>query len=116
MIHRFFQRDKKKPISRSALFNVVRSPIVTEKSTIKTGEGQYFFKVASWANKIQIQKAIELIFSVKVESVNTLNLKGKTKRFRGRQGQCQDYKKAMVRLEKGQSIELEGHFSEGGGV
>jgi large subunit ribosomal protein L23 len=63
--------------------------------------------VAMWANKIQIKKSIEHVFGVEVESVNTLVVKGKCKRFRGRIGQRKDYKKAMVFLKPGHKINVQ---------
>ena len=104
MIHRYVQRDKKQSISEEVLYSLLKEPIVTEKSTLQQEQNQYFFKVESWASKISVKKAIEHIFNVKVQSVNILVLKGKTRRFRGRIGVRSDMKKAMVRLCKGENL------------
>lgn len=109
MIHRYFYRDRNRICSREALLCILAEPIVTEKSNGASSGGQYFFKVASWANKIQIRRAVEEIFSVRVAAVNTLISKGKTKRFRGRLGWRGDFKKAMVSLVEGSVID----FSDG---
>lgn len=106
MIHRYVARDQKKSVSDETVLSIIRCPIVTEKSTLRTENGQYFFKVAKWANKIQIRQAVEKLFSVQVEHVNTLCMEGKVKRFRGRLGKRSDYKKAMVSLKKGQTLDL----------
>lgn len=108
MIHRFVQRDRAGHSSRERMMTVIKEPVITEKSS-RVGEyGQYVFKVASDATKIEIQRAIEHVFSVSVESVNTLVVKGKERGFRGRFGRRSDYKKAIVRLSAGQSISFEG--------
>jgi large subunit ribosomal protein L23 len=89
------------------LYDVIIAPIVTEKSTLVQEKGnQVFFKVRKDALKKHIKSAVSKIFNVEVESVNTLILKGKKKRFRGRSGQRSDYKKAMVRLKDGHSIDF----------
>ncbi len=89
-------------------FDIVRFPIVTEKSTVLAEQNKYVFAVNPTANKNNISKAIAEIFSVKVEKVNIVNLKGKTKRFKGRLGRRVDLKKAIVTLEKDQTIDLTG--------
>ncbi len=88
------------------IYDIVRSPVVSEKSTIASANNTYLFKVCSSANKDEIKTAIEEIFKVKVEAVNTLNQKGKEKRFKGRLGTRVGYKKAMVRLKDGDVIEF----------
>ena len=99
---------KRLPIRSESLkvFDVIRAPMVTEKSTMATENNQYTFKVATDSNKQDIKVAIEKLYKVKVEAVNTLNLKGKTKRFKGRKGKRNDVKKAIVRLAKGQTIDM----------
>jgi large subunit ribosomal protein L23 len=81
-------------------------PVITEKATSITDLGQYCFEVSRSANKIQIKKAVEHIFGVKVKAVNTLILKGKKKLFKGRVGFRQDKKKAYITLDAGQKIDI----------
>lgn len=107
MIHRYVERDRKKIWSQETLYQVLRCGVVTEKSTLCQEQRCYVFDVASWANKMSIKQAVELIFGVKVAAVNTLTRKGKTRSFRGTRGQHSDVKKAMVSLDKGHSIDLE---------
>ena len=87
-------------------FDVVRRPMITEKSTRGSEWNQVTFEVADWANKAQIKSAVEALFDVKVKSVNTLRLKGKVKRFRNREGRRSDIKKAIVTLEEGQMLDV----------
>jgi large subunit ribosomal protein L23 len=93
-------------LSREAMFEIIRTPVVTEKSTLLNEKNQVVFRVAIDASKPEIKAAVEGLFSVKVEAVNTLVLKGKTKRFKGRPGVRSDVKKAYVQLAAGQSIDL----------
>jgi large subunit ribosomal protein L23 len=93
-------------ISKERMYQTILSPLVTEKATALSERNQVVFKVAIDATKPQIKAAVEGLFGVKVEAVNTLVVKGKTKRFKGRPGQRSDWKKAMVRLAEGQSIDL----------
>mgnify|MGYP001193831571 CR=1 FL=1 len=85
-------------------WDIIKSPVVTEKSSLT--EGTYIFKVDKNANKIQIKKAVEKIFSVNVVSVNTLNRKGKVKLSRGRIGSRSDEKLAYIKLKQGETIEI----------
>jgi large subunit ribosomal protein L23 len=87
-------------------YDVILSPVITEKSTMASENGQVMFNVADTATKPQIKAAVEALFSVKVKAVNTLVRKGKTKRFRGVMGRQSDVKKAVVTLEDGQSIDV----------
>ena len=87
-------------------YDIIRSPVVTEKSTLASEHGQVVFDVAVDATKDQIKQAVEGLFSVKVKAVNTLVRKGKTKRFRGFKGVRNDVKKAIVTLVDGQSIDI----------
>ena len=96
----------KKPLSREAMYQIIRAPLITEKMTILSEKNQVGFKVATNATKPEIAAAIEALFNVKVLSVNTLLQKGKTKRFKGRPGSRSDVKKAFVRLAAGQSIDF----------
>ena len=89
-------------------YDLIRKPIITEKSTILGEYGKYVFEVSPNSNKISIKKAIEEIFGVKVKAVNVLNQKGKVKRFRGVIGRRSDVKKAIVTLEKDHTIDLAG--------
>ncbi len=87
-------------------YDIIRSPVITEKSTLLSEHNQVMFNVAKTATKPEIKKAVEALFEVKVSAVNTLNRKGKTKRFRGIKGRQSDVKKAIVTLEEGQSIDV----------
>lgn len=87
-------------------YDVIVNPVVTEKSTKHSELNKVVFNVARTANKTDIKSAVEALFGVSVTSVNTLNRKGKTKMFRGRPGQQQDKKKAIVTLAAGQSIDF----------
>ena len=93
-------------LSKEKAFNVILKPIVTEKSTILSENNQIVFLVNINSNKIDIKKSIELIYGVKVNSVNIIRVKGKTKVFKGKVGKRSDYKKAIISLPKGQSIDL----------
>ena len=87
-------------------YDVVLSPIITEKATNASELNQVIFKVARTATKPQIKEAVEKLFEVKVKSVNTLVRKGKHKAFRGRLGEQSDFKKAIVTLEEGHRIDV----------
>ena len=87
-------------------YDVIRKPIITEKSTMAQEANAFVFEVAIDANKPQIKEAVETLFDVKVKAVNTTVTKGKTKRFRGRPGVRSDVKKAYVTLEEGNSIDV----------
>jgi large subunit ribosomal protein L23 len=89
-----------------AHFDILRSPILTEKSNRLTEYNQFFFHVSLRATKPQIKEAVESVFGVSVESVNTIIRKGKKKTFRGRRSLLSDTKKAMVRLKAGQRIDV----------
>ena len=87
-------------------YDVVRKPIITEKSTMASENGAIVFEVAIDSNKPQIKEAIEALFGVKVKAVNTTITKGKVKRFRGQLGKRKDVKKAYVTLEEGNTIDV----------
>ena len=87
-------------------YDIIRTPVLTEKATIQAENNKVVFNVAKTATKPEIKAAVELLFSVKVKSVNTLVRKGKTKRFRGIIGTQSDVKKAVVTLEEGHSIDI----------
>ena len=96
----------KAPVSKERMYDVLLSPVITEKATLGGENNQIAFRVANTASKPEIKAAVEGLFDVKVKSVNTLVVKGKTKRYRGRIGQRSDWKKAVVRLEEGHSIDV----------
>ena len=85
---------------------IIKAPVITEKSMIDAQNGKYVFKVDHRSNKTEIKKAIEKIFNVKVESISTINVKPKTRRVGRYSGLSNRYKKAIVKLVDGQSIEL----------
>ena len=87
-------------------YDVIVAPVITEKSTNVSEHNQVIFKVTDTATKPAIKAAIEALFNVKVRAVNTLNRKGKQKVFRGHRGRQSDYKKAIVTLEEGYSIDV----------
>ena len=87
-------------------YDVILSPVITEKATLVSEANQVVFKVASTASKTDIKSAVESLFNVKVKAVNTLVRKGKTKRFRNQLGERKDVKKAIVTLVDGQSIDI----------
>jgi large subunit ribosomal protein L23 len=87
-------------------YDTIVSPVITEKATMLSEQNKVVFRVAKDATKPQIAEAIENLFKVTVVKVNTLNVKGKTKRFRGREGKRSDVKKAIITLAEGQSIDI----------
>lgn len=86
--------------------DILIRPIVTEKSTALMEQGKYTFRVPLAATKIQIRQAVEQIFKVKVQAVNTMRYEGKLKRMGRTQGRRSDWKKAVVTLKPGGAIEL----------
>ena len=93
-------------ISRERMYDILLAPVITEKATRLSEHNQVAFRVLVDATKPDIKAAVEGVFGVKVLSVNTITVKGKKKLFRGRPGQRSDYKKAMVTLAEGQSIDV----------
>jgi len=87
-------------------YDIILTPAITEKSTMASEHNQVVFYVRRGATKPQIKAAVEQLFEVKVKAVNTLNRKGKVKRFKGVLGRRSDTKKAIVTLEDGQSIDV----------
>ena len=87
-------------------YDVIVAPVITEKSTMASEQNQVMFKVAGNATKPEIKGAVEALFNVKVKAVNTLVRKGKVKRFRGVKGKQSDFKKAIVTLADGDSIDV----------
>jgi large subunit ribosomal protein L23 len=87
-------------------YDVIRSPVITEKATMASEASQVIFNVAATATKPQIKAAVEQLFNVKVKAVNTLVRKGKKKAFRGRMALQGDQKRAIVTLADGHSIDV----------
>lgn len=95
-----------KQASMGRMYAILRSPRQTEKTAIMAEHNYVTFNVATDATKHEISQAVSTIFNVKVKHVRTVNVKGKQKSFRGRRGCLKDFKKAYVRLEDGQNIDL----------
>ncbi|MDR3326178.1 MAG: 50S ribosomal protein L23 [Rhodospirillaceae bacterium] len=93
-------------INKERAYDIVRFPVITEKTTIASKYNQVTFIVSLDATKNEIAAAVETIFNVKVKAVNTLRQSGKTKRFKGFIGRRSDYKKANVSLAERQSIDI----------
>ena len=87
-------------------YDIIRRPVITEKSTAVSEHNQVIFLVARTATKPEIKAAVEALFKVKVTAVNTLNRKGKVKRFRNILGRQSDTKRAIVTLAEGQMIDV----------
>ena len=93
-------------VTPERMYQLIVAPVITEKATLLNETGQVTFKVTLDATKPEIKAAVEGLFGVNVTAVNTIVVKGKSKRFRGRPGQRSDWKKAIVSLAEGQSIDL----------
>ena len=93
-------------LRKERMYQIIRSPIITEKSTIISEHNQVTFKVPLDVTKPEIKAAVEGLFEVKVTSVNTIVQKGKVKRFQGHYGRRSDFKKAIVTLVDGDSIDI----------
>ncbi len=93
-------------MARIDAYDIIVSPVITEKSTVVSENGQVVFNVRREATKPAIKQAVEQLFNVKVKAVNTLVRKGKRKVFRGIRGRQSDTKKAFVTLEDGHSIDV----------
>lgn len=100
------RREKPVKVSQLRAYELILSPMVTEKSTLGAEHNQVTFRVPLDASKPEIKQAVELLFRVKVTAVNTSVQKGKLKRFRGKLGKRADYKKAMVSLAEGENIDV----------
>jgi large subunit ribosomal protein L23 len=87
-------------------YDTILKPIITEKATLLSEHGKIVFQVPLTATKKEIAEAVEELFKVKVTKVNTIRLKGKTKRFRGVAGKRSDVKKAVVTLQEGHAIDV----------
>ncbi len=92
--------------SNSRHYDVILSPVITEKATMASEHNKVMFKVARNATKPQIKEAIEKLFDVKVKNVNTLIRRGKVKTFKNKVGQRSDVKRAIVTLEEGHRIDV----------
>ena len=97
----------KKKDAQEWMYEIIRTPHVTEKSTLGSEHGQVTFIVPRDATKSRIKEAVETLFKVEVKAVNTIVQKGKTKRFKGIMGKRSDIKKAIVTLKDGQVIDTE---------
>lgn len=93
-------------INKERAYNIIRRPLITEKTTMGSAFGQVSFQVSKDANKVEIKQAVEMLFDVEVLSVNTSVLKGKRKRFRGHMGKQKDVKKALVTLKEGHTVDV----------
>ena len=88
------------------IYDVLRRPVITEKSSLLQEGGRYVFEVASKANKVQIRQAVEKAFSVNVTTVNVMTVRGKRKRYGNRPTARPSWKKAIVTLKQGDRIEI----------
>jgi len=102
---RFIPRETPK-LTREAMYDLVIAPVITEKATMASEHNQVTFRVPLNADKRAVKAAVEGLFKVKVTAVNTIRVKGKTKRFRGRPGRRSDFKKAIVTLAEGSKIDV----------
>ena len=93
-------------LSRQQMYDLIRRPVITEKATNASEHNQVIFRVPLAATKREVKAAVEGLFNVKVEAINTIRMKGKLKRFRGHLGRRSDYKKAIVTLAEGSRIDV----------
>ncbi len=93
-------------VSQNRAYDLIRSPVITEKATMGSEHNQVTFRVPLDASKPEIKAAVEKLFEVEVNAVNTIRQRGKVKRFKGRPGKRPDYKKAIVSLAEGHSIDV----------
>lgn len=91
---------------KEVFYDIITRPIITEKATSLTEQNKVVFRVRNDATKTQIKQAVEALFKVSVSRVNTIVVEGKDKAFRNRLGKREDFKKAIVTLEEGQTIDL----------
>ncbi|MEO1193089.1 MAG: 50S ribosomal protein L23 [Pseudomonadota bacterium] len=106
MSWKYARRAAATTVSSERMYELIRRPVVTEKSTLASEHNQVVFVVPVDASKPEIKAAVEGLFKVKVKAVNTLRSSGKIKRFRGRLGQRVASKKAYVTLAEGQQIDV----------
>jgi large subunit ribosomal protein L23 len=102
---RFIPRHTPK-LTHEEMYDLVLSPVITEKATAISEHNQVTFRVPLTADKRSVKAAVEGLFNVKVTAVNTIRVKGKTKRFKGQLGHRSDYKKAIVTLAEGAKIDI----------
>lgn len=95
-------------MQEAGLYDIIKNPLISEKSTRLGTNNQYVFRVGKKADKQSLKSAVEKIFAVKVKGIQTLVRKGKTKKFKGIMGRRSDHKYAIVTLEKGSEIDLTG--------
>lgn len=95
-------------MNQERMYQVILGPVITEKATQGSEHNQVTFRVRLDANKPEIKTAVEELFSVKVKAVNTMRVKGKSKRFRNIPGRRSDWKKAIVTLQDGHHIDVMG--------
>lgn len=95
-----------KIVDQERLYRVINGPHVTEKAVSGSDANIHVFKVCAGSTKVEIKKAVEVLFEVEVAAVRTVNVKGKTKNFGKRQGRRQDWKKAYIRLADGHSLDV----------
>lgn len=100
------KKSSGKLLADVTLYSVIQRPVITEKSTMALEHNKVVFRVSKDASKERIKKAVEGLFGVTVTAVNTINIRGKKKRFRGHEGKRQDVRKAIVTLKQGDSIDL----------
>lgn len=93
-------------LTRQQMYDMIRTPVITEKATNASEHNQVIFRVPLSATKREVKAAVEGLFNVSVTAVNTIRVMGKTKRVRGRPGQRSDVKKAIVTLREGQRIDI----------
>lgn len=98
--------EDKKIVVTERMFDIIRKPVITEKSMGASQFGHVSFYVPLDAEKSEIKQAVEAIFKVKVKAVNTITQVGKNKRFKGKLGKRSDFKKAIVKLAEGQNIDV----------
>jgi large subunit ribosomal protein L23 len=93
-------------LSRQQMYDIIRTPVITEKATNASEHNQVIFRVPLTATKREVKAAVEGLFNVEVVAVNTIRVMGKLKRFRGRPGRRSDIKKAIITLREGQRIDI----------
>ena len=99
-------RNKFREIDLNKSYKIILKPIVTEKATKLSEFNKVVFEVSNKSNKFEIKSAVEKLFSVKVKSINIVNIKGKIKRFKGVLGKRNDIKKAIITLVEGNTIDI----------
>src|SRR3954451_12237079 len=93
-------------LTRQEMYDIIRAPVITEKATAASEHNQVVFRVALDANKRDVKAAVDGLFDGKVAAVNTMRVRAKSRRFRGRVGRLSDYKKAIGTLAEGSRIDV----------